>query len=101
MDFLPFTRPSIDEKTIAAVAEVLRSGWITTGPKCQQFEAELSARCGGRPVKVFNSGTLTLEIALELAGIGHGDEVITSPLTWAATANVVVRHVSREISSKQ
>ncbi len=97
MDFLPFTRPSIDEETIAAVADVLRSGWITTGPKCQQFEAELSALCGGRPVKVFNSGTLTLEIALELAGIGHGDEVITSPLTWAATANVVVKRGARPV----
>lgn len=97
MDFLPFTRPSIDEETIAAVADVLRSGWITTGPKCQQFEAELSALCGGRPVKVFNSGTLTLEIALELAGIGHGDEVITSPMTWAATANVVVKRGARPV----
>jgi len=89
-DFLPFTRPSIDEETIAAVAEVLRSGWLTTGPKAKEFEAALSAHCGGRPVRVFNSGTVTMETALRLAGIGAGDEVITTPLSWVATASVVL-----------
>ena len=89
-DFLPFTRPSIDEATIAAVAEVLRSGWITSGPKVQAFEATLSAHCGGRSVRAFNSGTATLEVALRLAGIQAGDEVITTPLTWVATANVIL-----------
>ena len=88
--FLPFTRPSIDEATIAAVAEVLRSGWITSGPKVQAFEAALTERCGGRPVRAFNSGTGTLEAALRLLGIGPGDEVITTPLTWVATANVIL-----------
>jgi len=90
MSFLPFTRPSIDEETIAAVAEVLRSGWITTGPKCREFEEALSRLCGGRTVHVFNSGTATLEVALRLAGVGAGDEVITTPLSWVATANVVL-----------
>ena len=89
-DFLPFTRPSIDEATIAAVADVLRSGWITSGPKVQAFEAALSQYCGGRPVRAFNSGTATLEVALRLAGVGPGDEVITTPLTWVATANVIL-----------
>jgi dTDP-4-amino-4,6-dideoxygalactose transaminase len=88
--FLPFTRPCIDEATIAEVAHVLRSGWITTGPKCLAFEAALSARFGGRPVRVVNSGTASLELALRLCGIGPGDEVITSPLSWVATANVVL-----------
>ncbi|HTZ00316.1 MAG TPA: DegT/DnrJ/EryC1/StrS aminotransferase family protein [Rhodocyclaceae bacterium] len=88
--FLPFTKPSIDEATIAAVAEVLRSGWITSGPKVLAFEAALSEYCGGRPVRAFNSGTATLEVALRLAGVGPGDEVITSPLTWVATANVIL-----------
>ena len=88
--FLPFTRPAIDEDTIADVANVLRSGWITSGPKVQAFEAALSALCGGRPVKAFNSGTATLEVALRLAGVGPGDEVITTPLTWVATANVIL-----------
>ena len=90
MDFLPFTRPSIDEDAIDAVAAVLRSGWLTTGPRCREFEAELSAWTGGRPVRVANSATAALEIALRLAGIGPGDEVITTPLSWVATANVVL-----------
>jgi len=90
MDFLPFTRPNIDEATIAAVSEVLRSGWITTGPKAREFEAALSARVGGRPVRVVTSATAALEMALRLAGIGPGDEVITTPLSWVATANVIL-----------
>ncbi|CAB1369227.1 DegT/DnrJ/EryC1/StrS family aminotransferase [Denitratisoma oestradiolicum] len=89
-DFLPFTRPSIDEATIASVTEVLRSGWITSGPKVQAFESALSVLCGGRPVRAFNSGTAALEVALRLANIQAGDEVITTPLTWVATANVIL-----------
>jgi dTDP-4-amino-4,6-dideoxygalactose transaminase len=90
-EFLPFTRPCIDEATIAGVAEVLRSGWITTGPAVQKFEAELSAFFGGRPVRTFASGTGTMEIGLVLAGVGPGDEVITTALSWVATSNVIVR----------
>ncbi|HZP13214.1 MAG TPA: DegT/DnrJ/EryC1/StrS aminotransferase family protein [Nevskiaceae bacterium] len=88
-DFLPFTRPTIDEATIADVAAVLRSGWITSGPKMKEFEAALSQRFG-RPVRSINSGTATLELALRLCKIGPGDEVITTPLSWVATANVVL-----------
>ncbi len=88
-DFLPFTRPDIDEATIAGVVEVLRSGWITSGPQVKAFEAALSELFGGRPVRAFNSGTITLEVGLRLAGVGPGDEVITTPLSWVATANVV------------
>jgi len=87
---LPFSRPTINEATIAAVADVLRSGWITTGSKVQEFEQELSAYFGGRPVRTFNSGTCTMEIALRIAGIGAGDEVITTPISWVATANVIL-----------
>ena len=88
--FLPFAKPVIDEETIAAVGEVLRSGWITSGPKVQAFEAALSAYFGGRLVRTFNSGTCTMEIALRVAGIGPGDEVITTPISWVATANVIL-----------
>ena len=95
--FLPFTRPDIDEATIAAVGEVLRSGWITSGPKVQAFEAALSALCGNRPVRAFNSGTATLEVALRLAGVGAGDTVVTTPLTWVATANVILEVGARPI----
>jgi dTDP-4-amino-4,6-dideoxygalactose transaminase len=87
---IPMTRPTIDEATIEGVAEVLRSGWITSGPQVKALEAKLSEYCGGRPVRAFNSGTCTMEIALRIAGIGAGDEVITTPLSWVATSNVVL-----------
>ncbi|TDR82629.1 DegT/DnrJ/EryC1/StrS family aminotransferase [Paludibacterium purpuratum] len=90
MDFLPFTRPDIDEATIAAVGDVLRSGWLATGPRCREFEARLSSFAGGRPVRVVTSATAALEMALQIAGIGPGDEVITTPLSWIATANVIL-----------
>jgi dTDP-4-amino-4,6-dideoxygalactose transaminase len=90
LPFLPFSRPTIDEDTIAAVGEVLRSGWITTGPKNQAFESLLSEYFGGRPVRTFNSGTCTMEIALRIAGVGPGDEVITTSISWVATANVII-----------
>lgn len=90
LPFLPFSRPTIDEDTIAAVGDVLRSGWITSGPKNQAFEALLSEYFGGRPVRTFNSGTCTMEIALRIAGIGPGDEVITTPISWVATSNVII-----------
>ncbi|KMQ81101.1 UDP-4-amino-4-deoxy-L-arabinose--oxoglutarate aminotransferase [Candidatus Burkholderia pumila] len=88
--FLPFVRPEIDEETIQGVVDVLRSGWITTGPQNQQFEAELSAYFGGRPVRAFNSGTCTMEIGLRIAGVDLGDEIITTPMTWVSTANVIL-----------
>ena len=97
MTFLPFTRPQIDEATIAGVAEVLRSGWITSGPQAKAFEAALSGLCGGRAVRAFNSGTAALEVALRLAGIGEGDEVVTTPLSWVATANVVLEVGARPV----
>jgi dTDP-4-amino-4,6-dideoxygalactose transaminase len=96
-DYLPFTRPSIDEDTIAGVAEVLRSGWITSGPQVREFEARLSAYFGGRPVRTLSSATGALEIGLALAGVGPGDEVITTPLSWVATANVIVRAGARPV----
>ena len=90
MDILPFTRPQIDEETIAAVADVLRSGWLTTGPKCRELEAALSLRAGGRPVRLVSSATAALEFALRIADIGPGDEVITTSLSWVATSNVIL-----------
>jgi len=65
-NYLPFTRPTLDDETIAGVADVLRSGWITSGPQVREFEAQLSAWCGGRPVRALSSGTGALEIALAL-----------------------------------
>jgi dTDP-4-amino-4,6-dideoxygalactose transaminase len=95
--FLPFTRPTIDDATIAGVAEVLRSGWLSSGPQVKAFEARLSEYFGGRPVRAFNSGTCTMEIALRIAGVKQGDEVITTPLTWVATSNVVLEVGARPV----
>ena len=96
-DYLPFTRPTIDEETIAGVADVLRSGWITSGPQVREFEARLSAYFGDRPVRTMSSATGALEIGLALAGVGPGDEVITTPLSWVATANVILRAGARPV----
>lgn len=95
--FLPFTRPDIDEETIAGVAEVLRSGWLTTGPMARKFEDALSEFFGGRTVRAFSSGTVTMEVALRMLGIGEGHEVITTPLSWVATANVVLTVGARPV----
>jgi dTDP-4-amino-4,6-dideoxygalactose transaminase len=90
--FLPFTRPSIDEEGIAAVAEVFRSGQLASGPQVLAFERDLAAYVGGnRHVRVMTSATAGLEMALEVAGIGAGDEVIVPAMSFAASANVVAR----------
>ncbi len=90
--YLPFTRPTLDEETIQGVVEVLRSGWLASGPKVQEFELALADYLGGgRQVRVLTSATGALEVALRVCGIGPGDEVILPALSFAATANVIVR----------
>ena len=89
--FLPFARPSIDEQSIAAVADVFRSGQLASGPKVAAFEAALSAYVGNRQVRVMTSATAGLEMALEVAGVGAGDEVIVPAMSFAASANVIAR----------
>ncbi len=97
-DILPFTRPSIDEATIAEVVAVLRSGWITSGPKVAELERALAAYVGGnRHVKVMTSATGGLEMALKAFGVGPGDEVIVPAMSFAASANVVVRLGARPV----
>jgi dTDP-4-amino-4,6-dideoxygalactose transaminase len=90
-DFLPFARPTIDEAMVSAVADTLRSRWIVTGPRVAAFEKALSERFGGRPVRTLTSATAAMQVALELAGIGPGDEVITPAQSFFATANVIER----------
>ena len=88
--FLPFALPDIGDEEIAAVVECLRSGWVTSGPKTRQFEAEFAAYLGGGIETVsVNSATAGLHLALEALGIGPGDEVIVPTLTFTATAEVV------------
>lgn len=87
--FLPFSQPWIGEEEIQAVTEVLRSGWLTTGKRTLEFEQEFARYIGSPTALAFNSCTGGLHCALAALNIGPGDEVITSVLTFAATANVV------------
>ena len=89
-DFLPFALPDIGEEEIAEVVHSLRSGWVTTGPKTKQFEAEFSAYLGGGVEAIsVNSATAGLHLTLEACGVSEGDEVITTPYTFTATAEVI------------
>ena len=88
---LPFARPLIDEAMVAAVGEVLRSRWIASGQHVIAFEKALSEYVGGRPVRVLTSATAAMQVALEMLGIGEGDEVITPAQSFFATANVIER----------
>lgn len=89
--YLPFARPAIDEATINGVADVLRSGWITSGPRLKAFEAALAEYVGGRFVRCVSSATAALELALQVCGIGPGDEVITPAMTFFAAPNMIVK----------
>ena len=89
--FLPFARPLIDESMARAVADTLMSRWIVTGPRAAEFENALSARFGGRPVRAVTSATAAMQLALEMLGVGPGDEVITPAQSFFATANVIAR----------
>ena len=91
LPYLKFAGPMLDEETIAGVGDVLRSGWITSGPWVQKFEGALADFCGGRPVKVLTSATAAVEVALQLAGIGPGDEVITSAQSFFTVLNMIVK----------
>jgi dTDP-4-amino-4,6-dideoxygalactose transaminase len=88
--FLPYHQPLIDEGDEQAVLETLRSGWLTTGPRAKRFERELAAYTGAAHCVAVNSCTAALHLALEAAGVSAGDEVITTPITFASTANVIV-----------
>src|SRR3954464_8094774 len=89
-EFLPYGKQSIDEDDIAAVVETLRSDWLTTGPKVGEFEEAFAAWVGARYAVGFSSGTSALHGAAFAAGLRTGDEAITSPITFAATANCVL-----------
>ncbi len=88
---MKFAGPLIDEATIAGVADVLRSGQITSGPWVERFEAALSKFCEGRPVRVMTSATAAVEVALQLCGIGPGDEVITCAQSFFTVLNMIVK----------
>src|SRR5258706_5147842 len=87
--FLPFARPDIDDDEVREVTEALRSGWVTTGPKTKQFEQEFAAAVGAKHAIALNSCTAALHLSLEAASVRAGDEVITTPYTFAASAEVI------------
>src|SRR6202140_275315 len=88
--FLPYGRQSVDEADIQAVVEVLRSDWLTTGPKVAEFEEAFATRVGAAHAVSFSSGTAALHGAAFAAGLKSGNEAITTPMTFAATANCVL-----------
>ena len=87
---IPFSPPHIRQEVIDEVTAVLKSGWITTGPKTKEFERRLTAYCGNKATVCLNSATAGLELMLRWFGVGQGDEVILPAYTYSATANVVV-----------
>lgn len=93
---IPFSPPDITEREIEAVAEAMRSGWITTGPRTKKLEQQIAAFCGNPNAVCLNSATAALEMTLRVLGIGPGDEVITSAYTYTASASVVA-HVGAKL----
>src|SRR6267143_2649860 len=87
---LGFQPPALGDEEIAAVADTLRSGWLTTGPRAAELERRMAEYLEAKHVLAFASGTAALHLSLVSLGVGLGDEVITTPITWPATANVIV-----------
>ena len=98
MKKIPFSPPDITEREVELVAETLRSGWITTGPKTKEFETKIAEYCGNTSGKAvcLNSATACMELALRLLGVGPGDEIITCAYTYTASASVAC-HVGAKV----
>ena len=96
-DFLPLSRPSIGSEEIEEVTACLRSGWLTSGPRVSRFEEGFAGAVGAAHAVAVTSGTAGLHLALLAAGIGAGDEVVTTPMTWAATGNMVLAVGARPV----
>ncbi len=88
--FLGFQPPAVGDEEIAAVAEAIRSGWLTTGPKAAELEQRFAEYVGAKHALAVSSGTAAMHLTLVALGVGPGDEVITTTITWPATANVIV-----------
>jgi dTDP-4-amino-4,6-dideoxygalactose transaminase len=95
--FLSFQPPAVGEEEVAAVADTLRSGWLTSGPRTAELERLFAEYVGVRHVLALSSGTAALHLSLLALGVGPGDEVITTPITWPATANVIVHAGARPV----
>ena len=88
--FLGFQPPAVGDEEVAAVADAIRSGWLTTGPRAEELERRFAEYTGAGHALAVSSGTAAMHLSLVALGIGPGDEVITTPITWPATANVIV-----------
>ncbi|HOQ60238.1 MAG TPA: aminotransferase class I/II-fold pyridoxal phosphate-dependent enzyme, partial [Vicinamibacterales bacterium] len=95
--FLTFGRPLIGQEEVAEVLDTLASGWLGTGPKTKRFETRFAEYVGARHAVGVSSCTAALHLALDLIGVREGDEIITSPLTFPATANVVEHFRARPV----
>jgi len=94
---LGFQPPAVGDEEVAAVADAIRSGWLTTGPRAEELEQRFAEYVGAKHALAVSSGTAAMHLALVALGIGPGDEVITTPLTWPATANVIVHTGGRPV----
>ena len=92
---VPFHRASIGEEEVRAVSEVIRSGWLTMGPKTFEFEREFARYVGAQEAIAVSTGTAALHLALEAAGVSAGDEVLLPTTTFTATAEAVRQHAGR------
>jgi dTDP-4-amino-4,6-dideoxygalactose transaminase len=95
--FLGFQPPAVGEEEIAAVGDTIRSGWLTTGPRAAELEQRFSEYVEAKHVLALSSGTAALHLSLVALGVGPGDEVVTTPITWPATANVIVHCGARPV----
>ncbi len=95
--FLSFQPPAVGEEEIEAVTETLRSGWLTSGPRAEELERRFADYAGARHGVALASGTAAMHLSLLAAGVGPGDEVLTTPITWPATANVIVHCGARPV----
>ncbi len=95
--FLGFQPPAVGDEEVAAVAETIRSGWLTTGPRTAELERRFAEYTGAKHALAVASGTAALHLSALAVGVGPGDEVITTPITWPATANVVVHAGARPV----
>jgi dTDP-4-amino-4,6-dideoxygalactose transaminase len=95
--FLSFQPPAVGEEEIAAVGETIRSGWLTSGPRAAELERRFAEYVGAKHALALSSGTAALHLSLIALGVRPGDEVITTPITWPATANVIVHAGARPV----
>src|SRR5438045_2184530 len=95
--YLVFGSPVVGEEEIAEMCATLRSGWLGTGPKVRKFEAQFRDYVGAKHAVAVNSCTAALHLSLIVSGIGPGDEVITTPMTFCATANAILHAGARPV----